>query len=341
MRDTDAILTADSGQRTWYPEMNILRGILVILVVVGHVTLQADTGNVSLKICLDAIGNTIYSFHMPAFFTVSGFCAIKSIGRVDKGKYIKSRCLALMVPYLVMSVVYIPFRLSLSFISRTSYNITDAWKILVGDSPDGALWFLYALFIISAVVCLLVSLKNAKLVLGIAIVLYIISSFAKWPFGIIGKLFGCFPFYLMGLILRKHYQKYKSIICSKSSILVCTLGFIIGNVVLQLLQIEVIRFIPSLTGFCLLLNVAAFITNRRGCVYQIFDCIGNYGMDIYMLSEPCKVIVRTMLKFLPDALAVLATICSTIVISMLISKLFIRKNRILSMLILGKQIECS
>lgn len=46
-----------------------LKGILILLVVLGHAIQGVYTDNVET----DRLWNVIYSFHMPAFFAISGY----------------------------------------------------------------------------------------------------------------------------------------------------------------------------------------------------------------------------------------------------------------------------
>ena len=65
--------------RKYFKEVDLYRGILIILVVIGHIALQTNVPTSQLKNIYTTIGNVIYSFHMPAFFFISGFCSYKMV----------------------------------------------------------------------------------------------------------------------------------------------------------------------------------------------------------------------------------------------------------------------
>lgn len=51
-----------------------LKGILIVLVVLGH-SIQSVMIKMGMPFTEDYLWNLIYSFHMPAFIAVSGFLA--------------------------------------------------------------------------------------------------------------------------------------------------------------------------------------------------------------------------------------------------------------------------
>ena len=63
--------------KKYYTWINIARGIGMILVVLGHAAddtwIRSENNNYIAKFVIDFI----YSFHMPLFFFISGFCSSK------------------------------------------------------------------------------------------------------------------------------------------------------------------------------------------------------------------------------------------------------------------------
>ena len=79
--------------------IDIAKGILIILVVIGH-TIK---GSVFVT---KAMIQIINAFHMPAFFIISGFLAneAKLIDQKFWG-YVKKRAIRLLIPYVVFEVL--------------------------------------------------------------------------------------------------------------------------------------------------------------------------------------------------------------------------------------------
>lgn len=118
--------------------VDALKGILMILVVLGH-AIQAELG----PYCEEShLWNLIYSFHMPAFMAISGWLFYKKpTANVSNnyGGYLKScvrRCYQLLVPYLIWSL--------LVFLLRGTYTVDRFYNIVY--MPDSYFWFLWVLF---------------------------------------------------------------------------------------------------------------------------------------------------------------------------------------------------
>lgn len=121
-----------------------LKGILIILVVLGH-AIQVVLG----QGCFDNhLWNLIYSFHMAAFFAVSGWFAYKGVGITWGGLKMvcRKRCLQLLVPYASWSII--------SFCISGAYSFHNFSALLL--YPDRYFWFLWVLFWI----CILFSLSR-------------------------------------------------------------------------------------------------------------------------------------------------------------------------------------
>ena len=116
---------------------DILRGILIILVVLGH-AIQAKMGNG----CFDNhVWNYIYSFHMAAFMTVSGWLSYRAATQTNGGRLstIFRRVQQLLVPFLIWSLLK----------CLTLYELSLG-EVVEVFHPDPFYWFLWALFWIQA-----------------------------------------------------------------------------------------------------------------------------------------------------------------------------------------------
>ncbi len=131
-----------------------------ILVVFGH-SFPLVEENISPV--MYAVRAFIYYFHMPLFFFISGFLAVYSKGAEKKGfgKYIGSKAVQLLVPYLFLTLVfYVPKKM----LSHESMGAFDLFENVFAPRSNiwGHLWFLPALFLITLTVSLiLLVLKKA------------------------------------------------------------------------------------------------------------------------------------------------------------------------------------
>lgn len=108
-----------------------LKGLLMILVIVGH-AIQC--------LLIESYGtnhlwNIIYSFHMPAFFAVSGWLAYR-VNKPVSFKACKRRFFQIMVPYIIWRLIAI----------ISTGSISYSGLITIISSPETGLWFLWTLF---------------------------------------------------------------------------------------------------------------------------------------------------------------------------------------------------
>ena len=116
--------------------IDIFKGLLIILVVVGHY----DS---------DIVHDIIFLFHMPLFFIISGLL-LKKDHLMEGTKYIKTKIQNLMIPYVVYLVIDL-------FFIRQDYAAGSIVRALWGGrAVSGVYWyitcFLFTLFLFSVMV---------------------------------------------------------------------------------------------------------------------------------------------------------------------------------------------
>ena len=140
---------------------------------------------------------SIYAFHMPLFFIISGYCMTHILvdDTISLKEQIKKRVTRLIIPYFVYSIVAIVPKLILAPFMYRVFDTGMIWKILIGESPSGTLWYVYTLFVVS-IVFLLIShvIKSYLLWLIIALTTYFL--YALIPF--FHNNFFRFPIFFMG-----------------------------------------------------------------------------------------------------------------------------------------------
>ena len=158
--------------------IDIAKGVGILLVVIGHcIPDAASPSGISVPV-YKIMHQVIYSFHMPLFFFLAGYLTYKeTYDWRGIGTFIKKRFNRLLVPYFIVGIIYLPFKLVLSKFANTPYDMTNLWKIIIGINPDGELWFLYSLFFISIIAVVLRFKTNSVVLLIFALIL----SFSAWP----------------------------------------------------------------------------------------------------------------------------------------------------------------
>ena len=133
-------------------EIDIAKGIGILLVVLGHSFPDANSG--IQNGVAQGIFSWIYSFHMALFMSMAGALFYTKWNGITSKKdavdEIKKRAKRLLIPYLFFSVLIFAAK-SITSLGRKSVSIDTLIGIAFGNSPCGNMWFLWTLFIISAI----------------------------------------------------------------------------------------------------------------------------------------------------------------------------------------------
>ena len=165
------------------------KGIGIILVVYGHVARGLEKSHIlSDSTLFQFLDTSIYSFHMPLFFFLSGMFFLGSYKKY--GVTLFSHKIATIVyPYILWSVIQLGIKLALSGYTNSSTSYSALFSIFW--VPVEQFWFLYSLFLITSVHILFFSLtdrlqipKKYSLwtILGTAFLLYIARALVPGVF---------------------------------------------------------------------------------------------------------------------------------------------------------------
>lgn len=118
-----------------------LRGFLILSVVLGHSLQFGDFEN-------RLSWNIIYSFHMAAFFVVSGYVGYK---KDYKFSSLKQKATQLILPFLSWSILGILLK---------GYKWSYLYEVII--KPDSGYWFLFILFFINIFFIIIVNVFRKK-----------------------------------------------------------------------------------------------------------------------------------------------------------------------------------
>lgn len=127
--------------------IDILKGIGIILVVLGHSNWQFANATQTMF-----IQKYIYSFHMPVFFFLSGYLFVKDKYSNLK-KFLFAKLKTLLLPYFIFSILSVVFNLILSLkhmgdpinFKTVIIQMLYLKNTVVWNEP---LWFLVCLFVV-------------------------------------------------------------------------------------------------------------------------------------------------------------------------------------------------
>lgn len=123
--------------------------------------------------------------------------------------FLKKRFLRLMVPYFFFGLLYMPCKLALSQFANKPYDINNLWQIFLGVNPDGALWFLYTLFLTQVFLVYFVTKRNMVHVLIWSFLIWLGLAVTKFQFYYVTSALSNFFFVMLGLCMRAVYDNGK------------------------------------------------------------------------------------------------------------------------------------
>lgn len=244
-----------------------------------------------------------------------------------------------MIPYFCVGLAYLPFKLLLSSFANKAYAIEDFWKIVIGVNPDGELWFLYVLFVISVLYCL-VRNHISRGLLSVSFIGLLCGVYVSMPRELSSVLWFQF-YYALGIYCRNEGKRLWEFCRSQTISSILALAVFAGcNGILMAGAEDVAplcRILTSISGSYVLICIADWLGKRQTGMIAAVETLGVYCMDIYILSDiikiPFRILLWSKLHLYFPAFAV--CLVMGIGLSYLISKYVIRKNKWLRRLILG------
>ncbi len=272
--------------------LDICKGVLIILVVLGH---SIQYGNTKEYFWSNPVIRYIYSFHMPLFMGIAGYFSYFSFLKYDVWKYIIRRWKKLFPP--------IVFWGSSLFLLHCFKKHAPVFSLEIFIYILTALWFLWALLIVGSIIVIVEKYLNgiSKFIVYILIMVLACITPDSYNYGIYKFMFPCF---LMGFYTAKYslYRYFKSpVLFVFSTIMwillmhffdrnsfIYTSKFSILYHILPLDQqiwVDIFRYIVALVA-----SVSIVM-----CCYGIFVCfklfkggiisyLGKNSLSIYILS---------------------------------------------------------
>lgn len=269
--------------------LDIAKGIGILAVVLGHcVPKNIFNGNSNLDMIAGYIYGFVYSFHMPLFFFISGYLTKKVHNGQEAINILITKAKRLLIPYISFSFIYIPLRIFYSNMAISNYS-QPIWKILIGVSPNGGVWFLYVLFMCS-ILCILLDLKNVKVIflvaIGAVMNFIIVFGLIKLDYDIINLFMRNFFYFAIGIAVKQQIFDKQVVLMSNSLILRIILFFVLF-IFLELKISNIGSFLLPLLGISIVLTISKLIKYNKRLIY-----FGLNSIHIYLLHGPILVLLR-------------------------------------------------
>lgn len=333
--------------------IDIARGIGIILVVLGHSVTTVIRENSSIAM---SIYTTVYFFHLPLLFFVSGLAFDLSTDKYEKQafkKYFGSKCKRLMLPYVMYSfLVYLIFSIANlipkvgSVLAKMSYGKLSflSWLrgLVIGNNIYSEhLWYLYSLFVLSAMAFILLKLTGKKYKFILLVITIIMWFFLRMSseYDVIWKTSYRGIWFALGCaagVKRSYSKTEKGII-----LIIGALIFGFNSFLWGLMENIVPIYIYDIFKIAVLMYIFVVVS-------QIFEelgdklikWLGENSMCIYLFHQPflgsgLGVVLFSILH-LPVAVCIVVSLIACIVIPILIGELLKRPwLKVLRLLLLG------
>jgi fucose 4-O-acetylase-like acetyltransferase len=270
-----------------------LRGIAIILVVIGHVIGYDSQGG--MKVPEDSFLRHFYFtfqyLRMPLFTAISGWVyALMPVNRQYLSGFTVKKVRRIILPLIFVGGLYYIVQ-GLTPNTNFSYPIADIWRILI--FPYTFYWYLYALFLVFLVIAVIDVYKLADkvsswliiLVLSIGLLIVRDTIFPHTVPNIFGfkNAIYLFPFFLIGLGIKR----FKSLFDSKYLIYATGAALIAGLVFQQLVWYKVINYeFSQSSGLGLVIGVLGVITLLHLNFRNIqLAWIGNFAYTIFLFHS--------------------------------------------------------
>ena len=328
--------------------INCLKGIGIILVVLGHV-ISKDMAQEN--IVLSVIRNIIYMVHMPLFFICAGYLfefKFEKYSQLKLSEFFSTKARIYVIPYVTFSIFAWIITLLASGIEITRQIFENAGyasrdieglvlSLLFYINPvDNHLWFSYVMLLV-LLLAFLFKAVNIKTLLIIGFGAYIGTWFFELP-ELIWKTARYFMLFQIGRIFFRinieNIHKKRIYYAITVFLLSFTGWTLLRNNKIYYPQ-STFQIVAEVSGVIILVFLSKKMQNRCKWVEKL----GKRTYPIYLMHQPFLVsLVRTLLLklHLPMFVSIFLTTCMGILVPLFINDFIIAKSKVLRYLILGE-----
>ena len=260
-----------------YNELDIAKGIAIIAVVLGHAFPDADYGISNFT--ANTIHAFVYGFHMPVFFFIAGLLSAKH--KEDKPlPYIKQRACKLLIPYFLLSIVGLVLKQVFASEANHAYSLLSSWRIILGQSPMGGMWYLWTLFIMSLIFILFARyVKKDWILILFGMVCYYIGY--RKSIGFMQNFATFAVYFFLGVACKGFYDQSRQL---DQKIIACA-SIPTYWMCVQLCAPELVE---GMVGIIMVLSISSLIKSK------LLTDMGRKSYAIYLMSYFIAIPIRVI-----------------------------------------------
>jgi fucose 4-O-acetylase-like acetyltransferase len=194
-------------------EIDVAKGIGIILVVLGHIVAVRSEGPEAYAI----FKTYLYQFHMPFFMYLSGFAffrACEKYGDVDIVRYARERAKRLLIPFFAFGLIIIFAKEAAKSLMQVDDAPDQLWTglsslfIHTNNSPALSIWYVFVLFCYCVFSFSVKGYKRNRLptVFILSIVLYCTNI---GDFFYANRIFSYYVFFVIGMLISSRYDLFR------------------------------------------------------------------------------------------------------------------------------------
>jgi len=268
-------------EREYYKEIDIIKGIAILLVILGHsfCNFPFDLGSQ----CPQELIEVVRSFQMPLFFMASGFLFSWRGTFLD---FVKNKARRLLIPYLVFGIVSLVLKISFSSITRSGEIdvLTGLIKIITGVSY----WFLYSLSLIMLVMRFAKKSAIRAILALLSMIICLVTNVQDISIFTLGRSVYYLFFFVCGIIIKELYPLILLLFESPMRGGYCAILLLIYILSLMYGKHDpthvVEKYLLPLSGSCLTWGLS-IIWSRNGYFSKFMGLLihfGKYSLQYYL-----------------------------------------------------------
>lgn len=319
------------GQKERNAEVDVLRGLAAILMILGHSFIVYPLDISGIPWC-KTIQHFIYTFHMELFYVLAGMVYQCE----NYSDYIVKKAKRILIPYIFFGVVTSLCKAIGGALVNGTESITYGITNLL--FYGGNYWFLYTLFILFAVYPFIEKIMDRlwkKIIFGV--LLLVICEIVKVPqIFLINNLFSYLPYFIFGNCIKKanvRGRRKQIFLGGVALIMYCLLDLIetVGKYDLQ----SIFHFVRAIAIIIFLFCGAYLISGLWDKNYftkwiqkLLVEC-SRYSLQIYLLNGYLLTFFRTLvcmvLKISIPVVIVMVIWIGDIAVTLVVCKYIISK----------------